>query len=277
TSISNSAPSFCANADGSNCDFYRQITLNGQTAYVSKRSIVLVFDATTGNANESWNKDQTVYLWAVDDGRPEGTRVVTASHSVIQPVCNPDDLKNCFDGAVVRNVEVTIYDNDTPAVLVTPIDPNTGNPDNNNVVLEGWGDPTSSLHPITEQVDKYTVSLASDPGGTVVVDLSLSDLFPDPSRLCLTSDDPMPHIGGNRFNGSAYPDLTATDPTTCPSAFDPTKPYKITFDSTNWFVPVVVTLHSRNDSAPQDPHNTTITHTIDPAGTGSAKYLAAVP
>ena len=116
------------------------------------------------------------------------------SSSVIQPVCNASDLQNCFDGAAASNVEVTVYDNDTADVLVTAVDPTTLHPDNNSVVLEGWGADTA-LHPTTEQVDRYSITLSSAPVGTVVVDLSLSDLLPDPARLCLTSTD-------SRFDGS---------------------------------------------------------------------------
>ncbi|HEX4527110.1 MAG TPA: PKD domain-containing protein [Gaiellaceae bacterium] len=218
----------------------------------------------------NFSTDQNVFVYAVDDGRAEGTRVVTASHSVIQPVCNGADLKNCFDGAVASNVEVTVYDNDTADVLVTALDPNTLHPDNNSVVLEGWGQATA-LHPATEQIDKYAISLASAPAsGKVVVDLNLSDLAPDPTRVCLTSADA-------RFDGSAYPDLVPGDPSTCPSAFDPTKPYKVTFTTADWFMPIIVTLHGRNDFAPEDPHNTTITHTVDPAQTTDPKYLAVIP
>ena len=117
------------------------MTLNGADDLASrKRSIVLVFDA-----RRTGTSDQTVFMYAVDDARAEGTRVVTASHSVIQPSCDPNDPKNCFDGAIVRNVEVTVYDNDQPDVLVTPLDPTTrpSSRTTNSVVLEGWGTTTA--------------------------------------------------------------------------------------------------------------------------------------
>ena len=123
--------------------------LNGDSEQVSKRSIVLVFD---GN---NWQSAQTVYVYAVDDTRAEGTRIVTVSHSVIQPLCDASDAKHCFDGAIVRNVEATIYDNDQPGVLLVQLDPNTGNPDNNTVALEGWGS-TTALPSDTEQLDRYS-------------------------------------------------------------------------------------------------------------------------
>src|SRR5205814_2623493 len=142
--------------------------------------------------------------------------------------------------------------NDTADVLVTAVDPNTLKPDNNSVVLEGWGE-TTALHPATEQIDKYAISLASAPtaGTTVTVDLTLSDITPDPARVCLSSLDP-------RFSSNLNKPVVPSDPTTCPAN---TSVYKVTFTDLDWFNPVIVVLHGRNDAAPEDPHNTTITHT----------------
>ena len=103
-------PSSSRRRGGSPADFLRQITLNGDPKKVEKRSIVLVFDAT------NWMTDQSVFLYAVDDTRAEGTRIVTASHSVLQPGCARRIATQCYDGAVVRNVEATVYDNDQPDV-----------------------------------------------------------------------------------------------------------------------------------------------------------------
>ena len=252
------------------CDFYRKITLNGSMAYVSKRSLVLVFDGNT------WSQAQTVYMWAVNDTRAEGTRIVTASHSVIQPLCDSSDLAHCYDGAIVRNVEVTVYDNDQPAVLVTQLDPNTQKADNSSTVLEGWGTAVSGAtgHPATEQADLYSIVLATAPsaGTTVVVDLTPSDIAPDPARVCLTSSDPLAHLGlVNRFTASH----SYADPTNCAST-PGVDTYTVTFDSSNWFVPVLIWIHARNDFAPQDPHTTTILHTISATSTDTA-YRTIAP
>ncbi|HEY3484536.1 MAG TPA: hypothetical protein VGK49_04085, partial [Ilumatobacteraceae bacterium] len=242
----------------SSCDFYRQITLNGDPMYVSKRSIVLVFDGT------NWNTPQEVYLWAVDDARAEGTRIVTASHSVIQRQCVESDPDHCFDDAVVRNVEVTVYDNDQPGLFITQLDPDTLDPDISTVALEGWGTAVvgPAGHPVTEQHDAYSIVLATAPVGTVVVSITLSDLFPDPIRVCLTSSDV-------RFSASP----SFTDPTNCSPTLTT---YTVTFDSTNWFKAVIIEVHGRNDFAPQDPHNTTLTHVISGASTDVA-YKTVVP
>ncbi|MCA1841353.1 MAG: hypothetical protein LC723_13695, partial [Actinobacteria bacterium] len=253
-------------ATNSPADFLRQITLNGSLQDVEKRSIVLVFDATTGILGQSWNKAQTVYLYAVDDTLAEGTRIVTSSHTVIQTTCDASDAKRCFDGAVVRNVEATVYDNDQPDIILVQVDPNTLSADNNTVALEGFGVATAT-NPITEQIDKYTIQLANAPGvgNTVSVQIALSDL-PGDMRVCLDSSDP-------RFShtGAAF-----ADPTNCPAGGTT---YFAKFTNSDWFMPVLINIHARNDSAPADPHNTSLTHTIvDIVGhptTGA--YLTAAP
>jgi hypothetical protein len=90
----------------------RDIILNGNTIHVPARAIVLVFDST------NWDKahEQIVHVQAVDDSLAEGDRTVAVSHSVLS-----DDTS--FDHAIVRNVEVTVHDNDQPGVVVTRLDP----------------------------------------------------------------------------------------------------------------------------------------------------------
>ncbi|HEV8460189.1 MAG TPA: Calx-beta domain-containing protein [Gaiellaceae bacterium] len=241
-------------------DFYRMVTLNGGSDQVSRRSIVLVFDAL------NYATDQTVWVYAVNDTRPEGVRVVTDSHSVIQTSCDPSTPLQCYDGAIVRNVEVTVYDNDQPDVLVTqldPTDPSHTTVDSESMVLEGWGTNDPPNHPITALPDYYAISLASAPTGTVVVDLTPSDVSPDNVHVCLSSAD-----GRFGVSGPAFSDPTNCDPT--PGV----NKYTVTFNSSNWFVPVVIAMYARNDYAVEDPHSTTIKHTIDPT-TGDTGYLAA--
>src|SRR5204862_105553 len=85
-----------------------------QDADATNRPVVLVFSPDE-HAPNAWNKRQTVDVGAVNDGRPEGDRVVVASHSVL----SADPF---YDGALVRNVEVTVRDNDLPAIVVTQVD-----------------------------------------------------------------------------------------------------------------------------------------------------------
>ena len=78
--------------------------------------------ATTGAA-------QRVYLWAVDDPRSEGDRVVVIQHSTI----SGDER---FDGAAVRKVNVLVCDNDTPGVYVMHVEPRPTT-QRRSVVLDG--------------------------------------------------------------------------------------------------------------------------------------------
>ena len=68
---------------------------------------------------DNWNQEQKVFVYAPDDPRSEGDRVVVIQHSVISNVAK-------YDATDVRNVEATVIDNDTPGVRVTEIDPLTG-------------------------------------------------------------------------------------------------------------------------------------------------------
>ena len=97
----------------------------------------------------NWNVDQAVYVYAVDDLRSEGDRVVAVSHSVIST-----DAR--YDGTLVRNVEVTVRDDDTPGVFVLQVEPGTTTEDGRTVVIEG--DATTAL------TDELLVQLARRPG-----------------------------------------------------------------------------------------------------------------
>ncbi|HEY3922827.1 MAG TPA: hypothetical protein VGL76_12045 [Gaiellaceae bacterium] len=223
--------------DGSAADFYDTIVVNGVATKVPRRAVVLSFAPGS-------TAPQTVYMYAVDDSLAEGTRVVTANTSVIS--ADP-----AFDGAIVRNVEVTIYDNDTPGVLLTQLDPNHPTvADNVTTVLEGTT--------ITGQSDLYSIQLTAAPIGTVTVNIA-----PASSRVCLSSSSP-------QFSQS----VPFSDPTLCPLA---PETYSVTFNASNWFIPVLITVNARNDFATEDPQSVALVHTIDPTGTTDPLYLAAAP
>ncbi|MGY3658239.1 hypothetical protein [Bradyrhizobium sp. USDA 376] len=213
-------------------NYDRDIYLNGTLIHVPARSIVLVFDDT------NWDKahEHLVHLMAVDDNRPEGVRTVVTSHSVLS-----DDAS--FNHAIVRNVEVTIHDNDQPGILITQLDPTTTDPalypakylnhpsDNNTIVLEG--DATTAV------TDLYAVELENQPiGGVVTIALK-----PQDSRMTLSSSDARFGVGLDQFGVRSGV-------------------YYLTFDSSNWNKPVIITATAVNDGQIQDPHNTTIVHSI---------------
>ncbi len=110
------------------------------------RGLVLTFTAA------NWNLPQTVFVKADDDLLAEGERGVNISHSVAST-----DAK--FNQVPVRDVAVTVADDDTPGLLLTQTGGST-------LVLEG-----SLLTGIT---DSYTVALTKAPaaGKTVTVTLT---------------------------------------------------------------------------------------------------------
>jgi RTX calcium-binding nonapeptide repeat (4 copies) len=228
--------------------YARDVVLNGTLIHVAARAIVLVFDST------NWDKEQYVHVMAVDDSLAEGDRTVAISHTVLSN--DPT-----FDHAIVRNVEVTIHDNDQPAIKVTQLDatvtvpdfikyPGYGRPvDGVTKVLEGTSplnDPPDLLPPITAVDDYFAVELATKPIGTVQVAINpqyLDPTAPKDLRVSLSSADARFHV--------VRPTLSDQDGV-----------YYITFDAGNWNQPVIVTTHAVQRLTTEDPHDTTITATV---------------
>jgi Ca2+-binding RTX toxin-like protein len=214
-----------------NGQFYRTVIVNGVAMTIPERAIVLVFTP------DNWNTPQTVQIDGVDDSRREGDRVALVTHSVI----SQDPV---FDGALVRGVEVEIQDDDTPAITVTALNPNTLQPDGRTTVLEGT--------PSTRIDDLYAIGLATAPaaGSTVTVEITLTD-----NRVQLLST-------GTRFRTIVAP--TATSPGR----------YAVSFSAADWNTPILVNLIARDDFAAQDLHNTTISHRILTSETTDPQYSA---
>ncbi|MEO6651293.1 MAG: hypothetical protein ABIP17_01380, partial [Ilumatobacteraceae bacterium] len=211
-------------------DYDRKIIVDGVEVPVPKRAIVLRFTAT------SWSKvdAQTVWLRAVDDGLAEGDRVVTVSHSVIS-------ADSGFDHAIVRNVEVTIRDNDQPSIQVVQVGPD-GSPDNTTVVVEGTT--TTGL------TDAFDVRLSTDPQSTATIELRPID-----DRIELTGP------------AGSFEEIT-------PRSVGTPGVYRVTLtggSSGTWQTGVRVTVHAINDFVRQDPHYTTI------AITAFSGYVGALP
>jgi Bacterial Ig-like domain/RTX calcium-binding nonapeptide repeat (4 copies) len=220
----------------SESDYYTTVWENGVEVQVPNYSVVLAFTSA--------NTPQTVFLWAPDDGIAQGNRDVSISSSVLS-------TDPAFDGAQVTNVLATLYDGDGPGLLVTQLDPTTHVADNVTTVLEGTSTPID-----TAVSDLYSVQLTSAVTGTVVIDIT-----PANSDVCLSSTD-------TRFaSTSGY----SGDPTLCPLAGDT---YTVTFGSSDWFNPVLITVTARNNG-PEDPTTVAIKHTIDPATSDSLYSPAA--
>ena len=105
----------------SNSDFYQHTIFDTNPLDVANRALVLVF--TPAN----WQIPQLVDVGAINDQLNDGVRVDQVSHTVI----SADPF---FDGALVRNVEVTKVDPGAPAILTT----NIGNTNTPGIYPTAW-------------------------------------------------------------------------------------------------------------------------------------------
>src|SRR5262249_11800655 len=112
--------------------------------------------------------------------------------------------------------------------------------------------------------DVYAIELARAPAPGTKVKVTIK---PTDSAVFLTSTDPV-YAGPNRFvtDSAGLSDTPGVFP-------DSPDVYHVTFDSTNWNVPVLVTVHGVNV---EDVHNTAIFQSIvnDPVN-GDPDYNAA--
>jgi len=252
-------------------DFKRYKWVNG--LYVDERNRALVLTYTGGVAG-SWDDKQWVYVYAVDevlevlpnfpgafhDQRSEGDRVVVIQHSTISS--NSD-----FDALAVRNVEVSVRDNDTPGVYVTQITPGSCavkcEEDQRGIVVEGdyfdvlvdkqphADDPNIPGLPhagdvYTGRTDEMLVQLQQDPGLAMVrVKLVLD--AESQQAIQLSATDAL-----GRWHQWSYDETDVADPLLWFTY------YTIDFDTTNWNIPVIVKLNARPDGRPEDPQNAVI-------------------
>ncbi|WP_164773391.1 LEPR-XLL domain-containing protein, partial [Mesorhizobium sp. M7A.F.Ca.CA.004.01.1.1] len=239
-------------AVGTDGEFQHVITINGVPTIINDRSIVLAFDST------NWNTAQNVYLYAPDDLRAEGDRVVVVQHSVISDTSGvaPALLAAAypngdpFDAADVRNVEVDLRDNDTPGIYVTEVTPGTNTEDGRSLVIEG--NATTKLN------DELLVQLAKAPdaGDTIVVKLYVNE-FSDENIMIYDVDDPN-GLDNRMFKGAdGY--------------------WRITFDSGNWNDAVRVGIEARDDIPREDPHTAAIFFQLDQALTVDANHNYVFP
>ena len=209
----------------------------GDELTIPDRALVLVFTP------DDYSTPQTVYVQAVDDDLAEGERVVTINHSVISADAGADPQ---FDHTTVRNVEVTIRDDDQPGIIVTEVEPGTSDEDRRNVVIEG--------NATTGLTDELLVELAVAPaaGTTVTVRLVLDDDEPDDGfdEIEITSAD-------DRYDAS-------------------TRTITFVADEDDWWDPVRLMVAALNDLVREDPRTSVITFEVDlDAVDADPDYLAA--
>ena len=204
-------------------EFQHTVTINGVATTVNDRSVVLVFTAA------NYQIGQAVYVYAPDDARSEGDRVVVMQHTVIS-------TDNTFDGVDVRNVEVAVRDNDTPGVYVTQVAAGTSVEDARTLVIEG--------DTVTRLNDETLVQLAKEPapGQTVVVKLSL-DALSRPDILLLNLANDLRFDTANRT---------------------------ITFNNSDWSIPVRIGIQARDDFRREDPASVAVSFERDAASTDTA-------
>ena len=141
----------------------------------------------------------------------------------------------------MRNVEVTLRDNDTPGVYVTEVDKGTSTEDRRTVVVEGTV--------VTGLTDDLLVQLAMEPtSGSVVV------------KLALDADS----------DAAIFVDVPSC-PALNPNCWDPVA-RTITFSSTTWNIPVRVVVTARDDDRRQDPRTAVITF-VEDATTTAPDYV----
>ena len=144
--------------------FVRDVVENGIATTVRNRAVVLVFDST------NWNQAQTVFVAAANDSQEEGKRVVAVSHSVqavvthaaAAPAADQAATVAAYDGIKVKNVLVTVIDNDRAGILLTEVRKDAY--DNGTLVLEG-----PAPYGIT---DSYTIELTKAPTAPVTIQLN---------------------------------------------------------------------------------------------------------
>ncbi|HEX5591393.1 MAG TPA: Calx-beta domain-containing protein [Candidatus Limnocylindrales bacterium] len=240
-------------------EFQRHKVINGVLVDEAGRAVVLTFDST----NWTEASKRRIYLWAVDelggteiDPRSEGKRVVVIQHSVISN--NP-----LFDGALVRNVEATVYDNDTPGIFISEISldavcPNPPYPalptcteDGATVVVEGFDDPAVG-GAFTDTKDDLLVQLAMRPadGQVVVVKVWMDAKTQQAISLGLVGVDsrwsgPLPD-----GNGGTYYKITFRDPASFPN---------------DWETPIRIRVSARDDGDREDPQTAVIRFDCDPS------------
>ncbi len=182
--------------------FSRIITVNGNPmVVVPTRALVLTF--TPGN----YATPQNVYLFAVNDVRPEGDRVVISAESVISR--DPG-----FDHATVRNVEVTVADNDLAGIVTTQRDA-ASEPDNTSIVLEGAATACGGGYCGVDDVVDVTLAKAPTPdvaGGSTT---TIVRVTPADQRICVSS----PTVGER--SGPSHPERAQRLRRAGPAQHDP--------------------------------------------------------
>jgi hypothetical protein len=113
----------------------------------------------------------------------------------------------------------------------------------------------------------YTIAT----GGVTATTLTLTAV----NQVTATASETVSISGGRFVNDTTGDAGTPPGTPDTPGVFpDRAGMYHVTFNSTNWNVPVLVTVHARLNANQKDPHNTAIILSIDPTFTSDSAYFA---
>ena len=226
-------------------DFKRFKVVNGVLVDENNRALVFTFTAAPGG---TWKTDQQVFVYAVDDPRSEGDRVVVVQHSTISD--NPK-----FDQVQVRNVEVMVRDNDTPGIYVTQVTPGTNDEDQRSIVIEG-----GCFDPAIGQAGDVT---RPRPAAEVYTGRRRD---PDPAAEGPGPADDPRQARARRREPADDPARNSAPRRTRTVSSDTSAAAHLLHDrlhSANWVSPVRVRVNARPDAAREDPQTAVITFVRD--------------
>jgi Ca2+-binding RTX toxin-like protein len=206
---------------------------------------VLTFDSDeSGFHADAWDREVVVKVRGVFDTAEEGEQKIIVSHSSHAVAKSTGDVMEDLTALNIKNVEVTLYDNDKPGLIITQLDrsdasdPSTEIVDNRTLVFEGDTDG-----------DFYQVSLTKAPNAGELVKVRLDADF---AQIELESADPDPILVDR---------LTFTAASGGNPAF-----YEIEFDDSNWNDPFKIKVLAVDDDVIENRMRVVVTHSVDSDG-----------
>lgn len=207
---------------------------------------VLTFDSDTASGDQAWDREVTVKVRGIHDEAEEGEKTIVVSHSsYAEPKGGAPEVEDSdavttsdLDALNINNVEVTVYDDDKPGLIVTqlnrgsPADPSTDIEDTETLVYEG-----------DTEGDYYQVSLTKEPDAGETVTVRLDSDF---GQIDLAADDPETPA---RLN-------------VVPTAGGDAAHYTLTFDDGNWNDPFKIKVTADDDGDTEKQLRAVVTHSV---------------
>ncbi len=206
---------------------------------------VLTFDSTASGADlHAWDRQVVVKVRGVFDLAEEGQQSIIVSHSSYAEDKNTGDQVDDLSALNINNVEVTVYDDDKPGLIVTelnrvdPVDPASEVVDTTTIVYEG-----------DAVGDFYEVSLTRAPNALESVVVRLDGDFGEVA-LAGANDD------------------AATDNRLVfvPAAGGDDAHYTLSFNDGNWNDKFKIRVTAVVDGEVENRMRVVLTHSVDSAG-----------